>query len=142
MAQAESITTAIRELMSRGRPPKSTSPAQVAHSEFVAALAGNSPDSIYSGANADHLDARAAHLENIFASLHDYLAVFNGDTAQNIPGGAPRGRLYRSLVLKFRPSSTSRRSASERDGLSGCLRAHASTLSLSAGENRIGIVSP
>jgi hypothetical protein len=86
MAQAESITTAIRELMSRGRPPKSTSPVRVAHSEFVAALAGNSPAPIYSGANADELDARAGHLENVLASLHAYLAVIVGDTAQNIPG--------------------------------------------------------
>ena len=129
MAQAEHITTAICEL------------AGGAHG-FVAALAEKCAHQIYSGANAGDLDARAAHLENIFASLHDYLAVFNGDTAQNIPGGAPRWRPYRSLILKFRPSSTSRRSASERDGLSGCLRAHASTLSLSAGETRIGIVSP
>jgi hypothetical protein len=87
MAQAESITTAIRELMSRGRPLKSTSPVRLAHSEFVAALAGNFPHPIYSGANADDLDARAGHLENVFAALHAYLAVIIGDTAQNIPGG-------------------------------------------------------
>jgi hypothetical protein len=58
----------------------------VAYSEFVATLAGNSPDPIYSGANADDLDARAGHLENIFVSLHAYLALIIGDTAQNIPG--------------------------------------------------------
>jgi hypothetical protein len=49
---------------------------------------------------------------------------------------------YCRLFFKLSASSTSRRSASERDGLSGCLSAHASTLSLSAGERRIGIVSP
>ena len=48
MAQAERITTAIRELMSRGRPPKSTSPVRAAHTEFVAALAGNAPRPIHS----------------------------------------------------------------------------------------------
>jgi hypothetical protein len=71
--------------MSRGRPLKSTNPLRVAHSEFVAALAGNS-DPIYSGTNADDLDARPGHLENILASLHAYLAVIVGDTARNIPG--------------------------------------------------------
>jgi hypothetical protein len=40
MAQAEGITTAIGELMSRGRPDQSTSPVRLAHTEFVAALGG------------------------------------------------------------------------------------------------------
>jgi hypothetical protein len=41
MAQAASITTAIRQLMSRVRLPKSTSPVRLAHNEFIAALAAN-----------------------------------------------------------------------------------------------------
>ena len=41
MAQADCITTAIRELMSRGLPPRSTSPVRAAHTELVAALASN-----------------------------------------------------------------------------------------------------
>jgi YqaJ-like viral recombinase domain len=49
---------------------------------------------------------------------------------------------YRRLFFKFNASSRSRRSASEREGLSGCFSAHLSTLSLSAGESLIGIVSP
>ena len=53
MAQAERITTAIRELMSRERPPKSTSPVRAAHTEFVAALAGNAPRPIHSEANCE-----------------------------------------------------------------------------------------
>ena len=88
MAQAESITTAIPELMSRGRPPKATSPVRQAHTEFIAALAGNVPHPIYAGANAEDLDGRADHLEKVFGALHAYLAVLIGDTAQNIPGGA------------------------------------------------------
>jgi hypothetical protein len=88
MAQAVGITTAIRQLMSRGRPPKSTSPVRLAHTEFIAALAGNVPHPIYAGANADDLDGRANHLEKVFGALHAYLAVIIGDTAQNIPGGA------------------------------------------------------
>ena len=88
MAQAESITTAIRQLMSRGQPPKSTSPVRQAHTELIAALAANVPHPIYAGANADDLDGRANHLEKVFGSLHAYLAVLIGDTAQNIAGGA------------------------------------------------------
>jgi len=87
MAQAERIATAIRELMSRGRPPKSTTPVRQAHTECIAALAGNIPHRIYAGANADDLDGRADHLEKVFAALHAYLAVNIADTAQNIPRG-------------------------------------------------------
>jgi hypothetical protein len=88
MAQANSITTAIRHLMSRGRPPKSTSPVRQAHTELIAALAGNVPHPIYAGANADDLDGRADHLERVFGALYAYLAVIIGDTSQNMPGDA------------------------------------------------------
>jgi hypothetical protein len=87
MAQAECITTAIRELMSRGRPPKSTSPVRLAHIEFVAALAGNLPQPIYADVDSEDLDARADHLERVFAALHVYLTAIIADTAHNIPGG-------------------------------------------------------
>ena len=86
MAQAERISTAIRELMSRGEPPKSTSP-QAAHTEFVAVLAGNGPPPIHSKANPDDLERRADHLEKVFATLHVYFTAIIADTAQNIPGG-------------------------------------------------------
>jgi hypothetical protein len=97
MAQAAGITTAIRQLMSRRRTPKSTSPVRLAHPELVAALAGNVPRPIYPGANADDLDGRAEHLEKVFAALHAYLAVIIADTAQNIPGGALDGRYLDNL---------------------------------------------
>ena len=87
MAQAECITTAIRELMSRGRPPKSTSPVRRAHTEFVAALAGNAPDPIHADVDSEDLDGRADHLERVFAALHVYLTAIVADTAQNVPGG-------------------------------------------------------
>ena len=61
MAQADCISTAIRELMSRGRPPKSTSPVRLAHIEFVAALADNVPHPIYADVDSDDLDSRADH---------------------------------------------------------------------------------
>src|SRR6266481_6725804 len=102
MAQAECITTAIRELMSRGRPPKSTSPVRLAHTEFVAALAGNVPHSIYADVDSEDLDGRADHLEKVFAALHVYLTAIIAERAQNIPGGALDCRYLGSL---FRDSS-------------------------------------
>jgi hypothetical protein len=87
MAQAECITTAIRELMSRGRSPKSTNPVRLAHVEFVAALAGNIPHPICADVDSDDLGGRADHLEKMFAALHVYLSAIIADTAQNIPGG-------------------------------------------------------
>jgi hypothetical protein len=96
MAQAAGITTAIRQLMSRGRPPKSTSPARSAQTEFIAALAGTVPRPIYGGANADDLDARANHLEYVFGALHAYLDIVICDTVQSVPsGGLDRNYLDR-----------------------------------------------
>src|SRR5262249_18618625 len=63
MAQAECITTAIRELMSRRRPPKSTSSVRLAHIEFVAALTGNIPHAIHADVDSEDLDGRADHLD-------------------------------------------------------------------------------
>jgi hypothetical protein len=88
MAQAECIITAIRELMSRGRPPKSTHPARRAHIEFVAALAANVPYPIHANVDSEDLDGRADHLEKLFAALHIYFTAIIADTSQNIPGGA------------------------------------------------------
>jgi hypothetical protein len=88
MAQAECIITAIRELMSRGRPPKPTHPARLAHIEFVAALAANAPHRIYADVDSEDLDGRADHLEKVFAALHIYFTAIIVDTAQNIAGGA------------------------------------------------------
>jgi len=87
MAQAECITTAIRELMSRGRPPKSTSPVRLGYIEFVVALAGNVPHPVYADVDSEDLDARGDHLEKVFAALHVYLTAIIADTAHNIPGG-------------------------------------------------------
>ena len=97
MAQAAGITTAIRQLMSRGRLLKSTSPVRLAHTEFVAALAGNVPHPIYAGANADDLDGRADHREKAFAALNAYFAVIIGDTDQNMPSGALDRRYLKNL---------------------------------------------
>src|SRR5262249_55679643 len=108
MAQAECITTAIRELMSRGRPPKSTNPVQLAHTELVAALAGNVPHPIYAAVDSEDLDCRADHLEKVFAALHVYLTAIIADTAHNVPGGTLDRRYLDNLFrdLSCRSSST------------------------------------
>src|SRR5258708_37152275 len=94
MAKADCITTAIRELMSRGGPPKSTSQVRAAHTELVAALAGNPPQSIAVLVESDELEGRADHLERLFAALQVYLTAIVADTAQNIPGGCHLDRRY------------------------------------------------
>ena len=87
MAQAKCISTAIREMLSRGRPLASTNPVRAAHTELVAALAQNFPQPIYVDVNSDDLDARAQHLEQLFAALGVYFTAILADTAQSIPGG-------------------------------------------------------
>ena len=93
MAQADSITTAIRELMSRGQPSKSTNPVRAADAEFVAALAGNAPRPLHSGFDAADLDDRASHLQKVLAALHVYVDALTADLAKNIPA-ASVDRLY------------------------------------------------
>jgi hypothetical protein len=85
MAQAECITTAIREL--RGRAATFTNPVRMAHVELVAALAGNVPRPIHADVDSEDLDGRADHLEKVFAALHVDLIAIIADTAQNIPTG-------------------------------------------------------
>jgi hypothetical protein len=87
MAQADRISTAIRELVSRGWPQKSTNPVRLAHTEFVVTIAGNAPHAIYADVDSEDLEGRADHLEKVFAALHVYLSAIIADTAHNIPGG-------------------------------------------------------
>jgi hypothetical protein len=87
MAQAKGVSTTIRALMSRGQSPKSTSPVRRAHTELVAALAGNVPHAIYAEVDSEDLDGRADHLQEVFASLHVYVASIIADTMRHIPGG-------------------------------------------------------
>ena len=84
MAQAEYITTSIRELMSRGWPPKSTSPVRAAHTELVTALASNPPHPIHVAVESDNLDGRADHLEKVLAVIHVYLTAIS-DTRRTFP---------------------------------------------------------
>jgi hypothetical protein len=76
MAQAECVTTANRELMSRGRPPN------------------NIPHQISVAVDSEDLESRADHLEKVFAALHVYLTAIIADTAQNIPSGTLDRRYF------------------------------------------------
>jgi hypothetical protein len=81
------------------------------------------------------MDARiATHVHRELKCKHVALSILWDEYIVAISPHPPR--------LDFKAFSTSRRSASDRDGASGCLSAHAWTFSLSAGESRIGIVSP
>jgi hypothetical protein len=101
MAQAESITTAIRELMSRGQAPKSTNLARTAHTEFVAALAGNVPHPIRSDAGCEALESRADHLQKVFAALQVYVTAIIAETARDIPANTLDRRYLDGLFQQF-----------------------------------------
>ena len=87
MAQADCMTTAIRELMSHQSSPNAMSPVRAAHAELVGALAGNPPHSIHPDLGSDDLEGRADHLQKVFAALYVYLGAIIADTAQHLPGG-------------------------------------------------------
>jgi hypothetical protein len=101
MAQAESVTTAIRELMSCEWPPKFTNPVRAAHTEFVAALAGNVPHPIHSDGHSEDLEGRAYHLEKVFAALHVYLSAIIAETAQDVPASILDRRYLEGLFQQF-----------------------------------------
>src|SRR5438034_11709400 len=83
MAQADPISTATSEGVSRGRSTKSTS-LRSAHTEQAAALAGNPTHLIES----ENLDSLADRLEKAFAALHLDVTAFFSNTAQQIPAGS------------------------------------------------------
>jgi hypothetical protein len=97
MAQAERSSTAICELVSRGRLAQSTTSVRLAHTEFVAALAGNAPHPIHSDVDSEDLEGRADHVEKVFAALRVYLIAIIADTARNIPGGTLDRRYLENL---------------------------------------------
>jgi hypothetical protein len=101
MAQAEHITTAIRELMSRGQPLKSTNRVRVAHTELVATLAGNAPHPIRSDANWEALEERADHLEKTIAALHVYVTAIIAEAVQDIPASTLDRRYLDGLFQQF-----------------------------------------
>jgi hypothetical protein len=101
MAQAEHITTAIRELMSRGQPVRSTNRVRAAYTEFIAARAGNASHPIRSDANWEALEGRAHHLEKTIAALHVYLSAIIAETAEDIPASTLDRRYLDGLFQQF-----------------------------------------
>ena len=101
MAQAEHITTAIRELMSRGQPLKSTNRVRAAHTEFVAALAGNAPGPIRSDSDCEALEDRADHLQKVFAALYVYIGAITAEIAEKIPRSTLDRRYLDGLFQQF-----------------------------------------
>jgi len=115
MAQAESINTAIRELLSRGRPLQSANRVRAAHTEFVAALAENAPRSIPSDPDTDceALLRHANHLQKLFAALHVYLTAIFADIAEKIPGSTLDRRYLDHLFQQFDALGVIRNAAAE-----------------------------
>jgi hypothetical protein len=69
--------------MSRGQPPKSTNAVYAAHTEFIAALAGNAPR-IHSETDWQALERRGEHLQKVFAALHIYVMAIIAEIAEKI----------------------------------------------------------
>ena len=84
MAQADSITTATREGVSRGVSITSTS-LRLAHTERAASLAANAIQPIYLDFQSKDLDSRNDRLDKAFEALHFYVTAFVSDAAQQIP---------------------------------------------------------
>src|SRR5215469_9830668 len=96
MAQANPISTATGEGVSRAGSTKSTS-LRSAHTEPAAALAGKPTHLIES----EDRDSRADRLDKAFAALHRYVTAFFSDTAQQIPGcSLNRKHLNKLFVLQ------------------------------------------
>ena len=110
MAQAERINTAIRELMSRVRPSKSTNPVRAAHTGLIAA---NVPHLIHYDANCEALEDRAGHLQRVIAVLHVYATAIIAKTAQNIPGSTLDRRYLDHLFQLFDALGVIRNAAAE-----------------------------
>jgi hypothetical protein len=113
MAQAERINMAIRELISRGRPSKSTNPVRVAHGGLIATLAANVPHLIHSDAHCEALEDRADHLQRVFAALHVYVTAIIAETAQNIPGSTLDRPYLDHLFQQFDALGVIRNAAAE-----------------------------
>src|SRR5262249_49014854 len=75
-------------------------------------------------------------------SVSGFFLILVANSTSRLVCQSPAANQGRRRFSLASASSPSRRSASDRDGASGCLSAHASTSSFSAEESRIGIVSP
>ena len=87
MAQAETLSNAIRALIPGARPPSPPKPIWAAHAAFVSSVAGRPPLPIPVFAEAADLEERADHLKGVLDALSVYLKAALADAAQNVPGG-------------------------------------------------------
>lgn len=90
MAQAESLSNAIRALIPGARPPSPPKPVWASHAVFVSSVAGQPPSPIPVFAEAADLEDRADHLKAVLDALSLYLKAALFDAAQNVPGGLER----------------------------------------------------
>ncbi len=93
MAQADYVSTAVRALITGAETKPSSSAIRVAHADFIAALAGQSPWPIPIHPDVTDLEDRAAHLKKVVEAVSVYLTALLDDTAQNIPGGLDRRQI-------------------------------------------------
>jgi hypothetical protein len=93
MAQAESLSNAIRALIPGARPPSPPSPVWAAHAAFVSSVAGRPPFPIPVFPQASDLEDRADHLKGVLDALSVYLKAALADAAQNVPGGLELGHI-------------------------------------------------
>jgi hypothetical protein len=87
VAQAESLSNAIRALITGASAKPSTNPVRVAHADFVTALAEHRPWPVPLFADASDLEDRADHLKTVLDAVSVYVTAILDDTAQNVPGG-------------------------------------------------------
>ena len=87
MAQAESLSNAIRALIPGARASSPPKPVWAAHAEFVSNVAGRPPLPIPVFAEAADLEDRADHFKKLLDALSVYLKVVLADAAQTVPGG-------------------------------------------------------
>ena len=86
MAQAESLSNAIRALIPGARLPSPTEPVWAAHAAFVSAVAARLPVPIPVFATANDLEVRAEHLKAVLDALSVYLEAALGEAAATLPG--------------------------------------------------------
>jgi hypothetical protein len=104
MAQADSITTATREGVSRGVSIKSTG-LRPAHTEWAAPLAGNPIQLIYLDFKSKDTESRGDRLDKALAALHPYVAPFASATARQIPLNRRDVRIRRDAVTVIRKTA-------------------------------------
>jgi hypothetical protein len=95
------VINAICALITSASAKPPTNPIRAAHTEFLAALAGNPPRPIRLEVESLDLDDRAEHLEKMLAAVHVYLTAILADTAENIPGGKLDRKYLDALYSDF-----------------------------------------